>query len=114
MEGSKIWVGVPVDGTLDSIIHRIPLMFGAEESISQLKTWGYEVGIISSGVSQFYLRPLTQRLQLDFAYSNILGETDGAHDGTVLIPTFHPSYILRSRGIIELVKSDLEKAINLK
>ncbi len=84
VEGSKIWMGVPVDRTLDSIIEHIPLMSGAEESILQLKAWGYEVGIISSGVSQFYLRPLTQRLQLDFAYSNILGETDGAHDGTVL------------------------------
>jgi len=29
------------------------------------------------------MEPLTRRLNLDFAYSNILGSNNGAHDGTV-------------------------------
>ncbi len=81
-EGSKIWDGVPVDG-LDHIVMELPLMTGAEETLKHLKDWGYIVGCISSGVSQFFLRPLTKRLKLDFAYSNILGESDGTHDGHV-------------------------------
>ncbi len=81
-EGSKIWVGVPVDG-LDYIVTEMPLMQGAEEALKHLKEWGYIVGCISSGVSQFFLRPLTKRLNLDFAFSNELGEAKGKHDGTV-------------------------------
>lgn len=81
--GSKIWVGVPVDGTLDTIIEEMPLMNGVEETLFHLKEWGYTVGCISSGVSQFFLKPLKRRLNLDFAYSNELGEKDGQHDGTV-------------------------------
>ncbi len=83
IEGAKMWAGVHVDGTLDHIIENLPLMRGAEETISNLKDWGYEVGCISSGVSQFFLKPLVKRLDLDFAYSNILGEKNGKHDGTV-------------------------------
>ncbi len=82
-EGSKIWVGVPADGTLDPHVKELPLRVGTEETISHLKEWGYKVGCISSGVSQFFLRPLTERLDLDFAFSNVLGEEDGKHDGTV-------------------------------
>jgi len=29
------------------------------------------------------MEPLTRRLSLDFAYSNILGSENGAHDGTI-------------------------------
>ena len=61
----------------------LPLMKGAEESVARLKEMGLEVGCISSGVSQFFMRPFKKRLNLDFAFSNILGEKDGAHDGTV-------------------------------
>ncbi|TFG14507.1 HAD family hydrolase [Candidatus Thorarchaeota archaeon] len=82
-EGAKIWKGIPVDGTLDHIIEEMPLMKGAEETVSTLKEWGYTVGCISSGVSQFFLKPLKRRLDLDFAYSNTLGEIDGKHDGSV-------------------------------
>ncbi len=82
-EGARIWEGIPVDGTLDHIIEEMSLMKGAEETVSTLKEWGYTVGCISSGVSQFFLRPLKRRLDLDFAYSNMLGEIDGRHDGSV-------------------------------
>jgi phosphoserine phosphatase len=82
-EGAKIWKGIPVDGTLDHIIEEMPLMEGAEETIATLKEWGYTVGCISSGVSQFFLKPLKRRLDLDFAYSNMLGEINGKHDGSV-------------------------------
>ncbi|MFW9849869.1 MAG: HAD-IB family phosphatase [Candidatus Thorarchaeota archaeon] len=83
IEGAKIWEGVPVDGGLDYVVENMPLMTGTEETLSNLKDWGYEVGCISSGVSQFFLKPLIKRLDLDFAYSNVLGEKDGRHDGTV-------------------------------
>jgi phosphoserine phosphatase len=82
-EGCKIWQGVPTDGTLDLLVHNVPLMKGAAETVSTLQSWGFEVGCISSGVSQFYMGPLMDRLNLDFGYSNVLGESDGVHDGTV-------------------------------
>lgn len=82
-EGSIIWKGIAADTTYDHLIMEMPLMIGAEETIRTLKDRGYLVGCISSGVSQFFMRPFTRRLDLDFAYSNILGEENGAHDGTV-------------------------------
>lgn len=82
-EGSSIWNGVAVDGSYDDLVFSLPLMKGAEETISTLKSRGYQVGCISSGVSQFFMAPFKKRLNLDFAYSNILGESKGAHDGTV-------------------------------
>jgi phosphoserine phosphatase len=83
IEGSKIWAGVPTDGTLDPLVERIPLMTGAEDTVMSLKSSGYTVGCVSSGVSQFFMKPFALRLGLDFAFSNILGEKDGKHDGTV-------------------------------
>ncbi len=83
VEGAKIWAGVPVDGTLDPLVETIPLMSGAEETVVSLKGLGYEVGCVSSGVSQFFMKPFARRLGLDFAFSNVLGEKNGKHDGTV-------------------------------
>lgn len=82
-EGAKIWIGVPVDGTLDPVVEELPLMEGAEETIKTLKQSGYRVGCISSGVSQFFMEPFKRRLDLDFAFSNVLGQQEGKHDGTV-------------------------------
>ena len=83
VEGSKIWRGVHADGAYDYTVESLPLMTGAEDVVSTLKSWGYKVGCISSGVSQFFMKPFIRRLGLDFGYSNILGEANGAHDGTV-------------------------------
>lgn len=83
IEGAKIWEGLPVDATYHFLVKRLPLMEGAAETVATLQEWGYEVGCISSGVSQFFMEPLTRRLNLDFAYSNILGSDNGVHDGTV-------------------------------
>ncbi|MFX1417093.1 MAG: HAD-IB family phosphatase, partial [Promethearchaeota archaeon] len=82
-EGAKIWIGVPSDGTLDPLVENLPLMKGAEEAVAALKGWGLKVGCVSSGVSQFFMNPFKKRLNLDFAFSNVLGETDGKHDGSV-------------------------------
>jgi phosphoserine phosphatase len=82
-EGSMIWKGVAVDGSYDELVFGLPLMKGAEETIFTLKSRGYKVGCISSGVSQFFMNPFKKRLNLDFAFSNILGENGGTHDGTV-------------------------------
>ncbi len=83
IEGSKIWRGLPIDATYHYLVKRLPLMKGAVETVATLKKWGYEVGCISSGVSQFFMEPLTRRLNLDFAYSNKLGSENEVHDGTV-------------------------------
>ncbi|MGD9397766.1 MAG: HAD hydrolase family protein [Candidatus Thorarchaeota archaeon] len=83
IEGAKIWKGIPVDATYHYLIKSLPLMEGAAETIATLRGWGYEVGCISGGVSQYFMEPLTRRLNLDFAYSNILGSENGAHDGTI-------------------------------
>ena len=81
--GSKIWEGVQIDDNYDHLVMKLPLMKGVEETIRALKEAGYLVGCISSGVSQFFMEPLTKRLDLDFAHSNILGTLDGAHSGSV-------------------------------
>lgn len=83
IEGAKIWKGIPADGEYDNLVNTLPLMNGAEETVQTLKEWEYEVGCITSGVSQFFMGPFIQRLDLDFGYTNILGEKNGAHDGTV-------------------------------
>jgi phosphoserine phosphatase len=83
VEGAKIWTGIAVDGEYDHLVETLPLMEGAEETVSTLKSWNYEVGCITSGVSQFFMTPFIKRLDLDFGYTNILGEENGAHDGTV-------------------------------
>ncbi len=83
IEGAKIWKGIPVDATYHYLVKTLPLMEGTVDTINTLRKWGYEVGCISSGVSQYFMEPLTRRLNLDFAYSNILGSDNGAHDGTV-------------------------------
>jgi phosphoserine phosphatase len=82
IEGSKIWIGVPIGKPYQELVLSMPLMKGAEETVMTLKHRGYKVGCISSGVSQFFMKPLSERLDLDFAYSNILGEKEGVHDGT--------------------------------
>ncbi len=81
--GSKIWEGVPIDDKYNNLVMKLPLMKGAEETVRALKEAGYLVGCISGGVSQFFLEPLTERLGLDFAHSNILGTSDGTHSGTI-------------------------------
>lgn len=83
IEGAKIWKGRPIDATYHYLVRRLPLIEGAVETVATLKEWDYEVGCISSGVSQYFMEPLTRRLNLDFAYSNILGSDDGVLDGTV-------------------------------
>lgn len=83
IEGAKIWKGVPINAKYHILVKKLPLMKGAEETVATLKEWGYEVGCISSGVSQFFMEPLTRRLDLDFAYSHILGSENEVHDGTV-------------------------------
>ena len=80
--GTDIWKGVVIDDEMKGQVLKLPLMKGTEETLKALKEAGYIVGCISSGVSQFFMDPLARRLELDFSYSNILGETDGAHDGT--------------------------------
>jgi phosphoserine phosphatase len=83
IEGCKIWKGVATNGAYNHLVNEIPLRTGAEETIHKLKEAGYIVGCISSGVSQFFMDPFSKRLGLDFAYSNILGEVRGAHNGEV-------------------------------
>ena len=82
-EGCKIWRGVATDGIYNSLIYELPLRLGAKETVDILRERGYIVGCISSGVSQFFMEPFSQRLDLDFSYSNILGEENGAHNGEV-------------------------------
>jgi phosphoserine phosphatase len=83
-QGARIWEGIPAyDEKYVGIITELPLMVGAETVIETLHDWGFYVGCISSGVSQFFMKPFKKRLGLDFAYSNILGESDGKHSGKI-------------------------------
>ena len=54
-------------------------------------------------LSQFFLKPLTARLNLDFAHSNVLGEKDGKHDGTV-------SYVMTGPHKAETAAKYLKRA----
>ena len=81
--GAEIWKGMEFGGKYQQLVLDIPLREGAEETIDVLKTTGYQVGCISSGVSQVFMEPLTERLDLDFAHSHILGTIDGKHSGEV-------------------------------
>jgi phosphoserine phosphatase len=83
IEGCKIWKGVATDGVYNHLVNELPLRIGAQETVNTLKEEGYFVGCISSGVSQFFMVPFSERLSLDFAFSNILGEDMGAHNGEV-------------------------------
>ncbi len=84
VQGARLWKGVAAYGDeIEEFVNEIPLMKGAEEVILTLKEWGYEVGCISSGVSQFFMNPFMDRLDLDFAYSNILEEKNGVHTGEI-------------------------------
>jgi phosphoserine phosphatase len=82
-EGCKIWKGVSTSGVYNHLISEIPLRKGTIETVQELRARGYKVGCISSGVSQFFMQPFSQRLGLDFAFSNVLGDEDGAHNGEV-------------------------------
>jgi phosphoserine phosphatase len=83
IEGCKIWEGVATNGVYNHLVNEIPLRTGTQETIDMLKESGYIIGCISSGVSQFFMAPFSKRLGLDFAYSNILGEDRGTHNGEV-------------------------------
>ncbi|MGV9170151.1 MAG: HAD-IB family phosphatase [Promethearchaeia archaeon] len=82
IEGAKVWKDVSTD-TLQHLVHDLPLMEGAEETVTKLKREGYQVGCVSSGVSQWFMAPFSDRLDLDFAYSNVLSEHNGKHDGRI-------------------------------
>ncbi|MHA2076086.1 MAG: HAD family hydrolase [Candidatus Thorarchaeota archaeon] len=82
-EVAQIWKGIAIDESHDNIIDSLPLMTGSADTVTALKKWNYEVGCISSGVSQFFMAPFARRLNLDFAYSNVIGSTDGFLNGTV-------------------------------
>ncbi len=100
-KGSAIWKGVPTSGDIEEQVTNLELMSGAEETITELKEWGYLVGCISSGVSQFFMKPLKKRLQLDFAESNILGESEGKHDGSVSYVMDGPQKAVTIQRILE-------------
>jgi len=99
--GSKIWEGVQIDGHYDHLVMKMPLMEGAEKTIRALKDAGYLVGCISSGVSQFFMDPLTKRLNLDFAHSNILSTLNRAHSGTVEYAMGGPQKAETALGVLQ-------------
>jgi phosphoserine phosphatase SerB len=101
IEGAKIWRGIEVNGEYDHLVDTLPLMRGAEETVLTLKKWGYEVGCITSGVSQFFMKPFIQRLNLDFGYTNILGEKSGAHDGTVKLVMDGPMKAVAAKSYLD-------------
>jgi phosphoserine phosphatase len=103
IEGAKIWNGVAVNGEYDHLVDTLPLMFGAEETVQTLKKWGYMVGCITSGVSQFFMEPFIRRLNLDFGYTNILGQKDGAHDGTVSLVMDGPKKAVSAKSYLDKI-----------
>jgi phosphoserine phosphatase len=103
--GAEIWKGIEFGGEYRKYVLDIPLMEGAEETIDVLKKTGYQVGCISSGVSQFFMEPFSKRLNLDFANSNILGIDGKVHSGIIEYAMGAPQKaetalkILKERGL---------------
>ncbi|MHA1136423.1 MAG: HAD family hydrolase [Candidatus Thorarchaeota archaeon] len=81
--GAEIWKGIEFGGKYKQLVMDMPLMRGTEKTLDVLKKTGYQVGCISSGVSQFFMEPLAERLNLDFAHSNILGMSGETHSGEI-------------------------------
>jgi phosphoserine phosphatase len=81
--GAEIWKGTEFGGKYRKLVMDMPLMEGTEGTLDALKKTGHHVGCISSGVSQFFMEPFSQRLNLDFAHSNILGMVGKTHSGVI-------------------------------
>lgn len=73
--------GLPVE-TLDAVARRIPLTDGAERLISNLKSFGYKIALISGGFTYFG-KLLQNRLGIDYVYANELEIADGKLTGRV-------------------------------
>ena len=99
--GAEIWRGVQFGVEYKQLVREMPLMEGAEETLEVLKTAGYQIGCISSGVSQFFMEPLAERLDLDFAHSNILGSSNGKHSGTIEFAMGGPQKAETALGILQ-------------
>ncbi|TFH08971.1 MAG: HAD family hydrolase [Candidatus Thorarchaeota archaeon] len=82
-QGAMIWEGVEFVGEYRQLVKELPLREESEETLDVLKAAGYQIGCISSGVSQFFMEPFAEKLNLDFAHSNILGMSNGKHSGTI-------------------------------
>jgi HAD superfamily phosphoserine phosphatase-like hydrolase len=81
--GAESWKGIEFGGEYRKFVFEMPLMRGTERTLDVLRKKGYQVGCISSGVSQFFMEPFAERLHLDFAYSNILGIAGNTHSGEI-------------------------------
>jgi phosphoserine phosphatase len=73
--------GLP-ESVLTQVYDRIRLTTGVQELIQAIHAAGGKVGAVSGGFSQL-LKPLAQRLELDFYLANDLEITDGKLTGQV-------------------------------
>ena len=74
--------GLPA-AVLEEIADRMPLTEGAERLVSNLKSLGYKIALLSGGFTYFGRR-LQQRLGLDYVYANELEIVDGVVTGRVV------------------------------
>ena len=71
--------GLPVEQVY-SLLHRIPLVEGADHLVRTLKMLGYKTAILSGGFT-FFGEHLQQRLGLDYVYANTLCIANGKVTG---------------------------------
>jgi phosphoserine phosphatase len=76
--------GLPESKVL-ALLDTIPLVEGAEQLVSSLKTLGYKTAILSGGFN-FFARHLQARLGIDHVYANDLDIEGGVVSGQVRTP----------------------------
>ncbi len=73
--------GLP-ESRVKEILHRVPLVGGAEQLIFMLKRLGYKTAIVSGGF-RFFGNQLKKRLGIDYLFANELEIADGLVTGQV-------------------------------
>lgn len=93
---------------IQKVVYEIPLMEGAQETISELKNRGYKIATIT-GSFEIIAHRLKDELLLDYVYSNVLVEEDGVLTGDVNGPLVGGSKADVLREIIEKEKITAEE-----
>lgn len=83
-EIARLLKGLNVNDVL-AVVRSIPLMKGAEETVTELKRRGWLVGVISDSYT-LATGYLSGRLKMDFHVANRLEEKDGVLTGRIFMP----------------------------
>ncbi|MGC9517025.1 MAG: phosphoserine phosphatase SerB [Methanomicrobiales archaeon] len=95
---------------IKELVKKIPLTPGTEETIKELKKRGYKIAIIT-GSFEIISDHIKDKLDLDFAFSNVLLEEDGLLTGKVEGPLVTGSKADVLKELAEEQKISLEECV---